>query len=223
MNYTKPIVVGIDFSPASSMVLRHAARLAREEGVPLIALHVVDTSRLSHWLSGRMDEAEETRIVEEAKAKLAALVAAEPSDVGAEQVVITGRPAEEIQTVIDDREAGLLVIAANDLSKKRLGLTASSCVRLAHSDVLILRDHQEQPFRKIVSCVDLLGNSGLVLERGIEAAKHYGAELNVVHVIYPPERDLWGEAMKQGGPSAEAAERTRAKALNALKHSLDPF
>jgi len=221
MSHTRPIVVGIDFSPASSKLLDLAARVASSWGVPLVAVHVVDSSRVSHWkaLRGGDDQLEALRA--EGERKLGTLVASHGGGAEIRQRVLAGRPAEVLQELIDGEEAGLLIIAANDLTKRRLGSIASRCVRTAHCDVLVVRDWQERDFRKVVACIDLSGATERVVSRAIDVAIDAKAALEFVHVIYPPEKDLWGEAIAPDSPEG-FAEHCRAEARAGVERALSP-
>jgi nucleotide-binding universal stress UspA family protein len=212
----KPILVGIDFSASSSSVLRHAAHAARLSGLPVHAVHVLDAGRVAHWVSGggKMSEA---ALREQALERLKGLVAAQAPDAAVTTEVRTGRPAAELCRAVEERGASLLVIAANDLTKKRLGSVASACVRSAACDVLVLRDWQEGNFRRVVVCADFSPLSARALERGVELATAHGARLETVHVLYPPDRDVWGEVMEHAADSPvpyaeECRERARREA-----------
>ena len=223
MSYSKPIIVGIDFSKASPNVLKHAAGIAKAEGAPLIVVHVVDASKMSHWLSGRKDASEIEQLCALAKDKVTKLIEEEPAAADAEIIVRSGRPSVEMQAVIDEKEAGLLVIAANDYTKKRLGLTASRCVRMAHCDVLVLRDWQEGKFCRVLAAVDMSPSSKAVLEQATEVAVSCGAFLQIVNVIFPPGRDPGGDALESTGTDESFVEKARAKAQHALENFLSPF
>lgn len=222
MSHTHPIVVGIDFSPASSGLIDLAARTASAWDVPLIVVHVVDTSRVSHWMAFRGSEDHLKAITAEGERKLDELVDAHRATAEVRTRVVSGRPAEVLKQVIDDEDAGLLVIAANDLTKQRLGSIASRCVRTAYCDVLVLRDWQERDFRKVVACIDLSAASERVISRAIDVAVHTTAKLEFVHVIYPPEKDLWGEAIAPDS-SEGFTEHCRNEARAAMERALEPY
>jgi nucleotide-binding universal stress UspA family protein len=188
-----------------------------------VAAHVIDSNRLSFWLAGRPDEQDATQLEQAARRKLEALVAQEPAAGSAEIVIASGHPPEAMQSVIDEKGAGLLVVAANDTTKKRLGTTASRCVRVAHCDVLVLRDWQDRNFSKIVACVDLSGSSQKVIGRAIATARHCQASLDIVHVIFPPERDMWGEAVESKETREDFVTHARTRAQEALDYALEPF
>ncbi|MEX1115346.1 MAG: universal stress protein, partial [Akkermansiaceae bacterium] len=211
---TKPVIAGIDFSAPSNFVLRHAVRLAGFSGVPVIAVHVLDSGRLAHWAASAGGGVAAETILKQAEEKLAALIQEEAAGTQIRNEVRSGRAADELQRAIEENAAGVLVIAANDLSKNRLGSVASRCVRTAPCDVLVLRDWQEGDFEKIVVCTDFSATAGRALERGIALAVANNASLEIVHVMYPPTMDPWGKtldyAMDSPTPYAEEA-RTRVQ------------
>jgi len=190
-----PIIAGIDFSAASPFVLRHAVDVAAHSGVPVVAVHVLDAARMARWASGGGDNSRAEMISSRAREKLESLV--EVHAPGAEVIseIRIGKAADELQNLVTEHSASLLIIAANDLTKNRLGSIASRCVRNADCDVLVVRDWQEGDFTRIGICTDFSPTSTRALERGIELATVNGASLEIVHVIYPPEFDPWGEAM----------------------------
>lgn len=224
MNSKHTIIAGIDFSPASPNVLSHAVRAAGDDG-DLLAVHVLNASRLHHWRKMRGDSAREEEMVQQAEAKLERLVGEHTAAGDVERRVLRGRPAAEIEALVDREQAQLLVIAANDLSKKRLGSVSSHLVRAAHCDVLVVRDWQDGNFHRVLVCVDLSTVSASLLERAIGIARADGAELEIVHVIFPPDRDLWGELIEEPGEEdgPDYVERARAKVRQDLERFLEPF
>jgi len=212
----KPILAGIDFSISSPSVLRHAVHAAKLSGAPVHAVHVLDSGRIAHWMSGGGKISEEA-LKDQALERMRSLVAAHAADAGVTSEVRSGRPAAELSRVVEEQGASTLVIAANDLTKKRLGSVASACVRTAPCDVLVLRDWQEGNFRRIVVCTDFSPMSVRALERGVELATANGARLDTVHVLYPPDRDVWGEVMEHQADSPvpyakECRERAQREA-----------
>lgn len=208
----KSILAGIDFTAPSPTVLRHAIHTARSMGTPVHAVHVLDSGRVARWASGGQKTSAEA-LAEQAKHRLDAFVQDHAPDFRVETEVHIGRSATELCRAVNQHNASLLVIAANDLTKKRLGSVASACVRCAASDVLVLRDWQEGNFQHLVVCTDFSAMSKRVLERGIELAVANGARLEIVHVIYPPDKDLWGLPVEpEKGPKEGYASRCRERA-----------
>jgi len=193
MNPPAPLIAGIDFSAASAAVLRQTLHAARRDVARVVVAHVLDSGSLARRAASAGGNPALERLMAQARRRLELLVAAEGGGADPGIEVRCGRPAEELQRLVEEIGASLLVIAANDLTKKRLGTVAARCVRSAPCDVLLLRDWQEGDFQKIVVCTDFSENSGRALERGAALAAARGARVDVVHVMYPPSRDIWGE------------------------------
>lgn len=222
MKTDSPIVAGIDFSAPSSAVLRHAVHAAGLGKCPVVAVHVLDASRLSHRFATG-GEPEATLLTGQALARLRSLAEAHAPGADVAFEVRTGRPAEELHRFVGERGASLLVIAANDLTKKRLGSIASRCVRSAPCDVLVLRDWQEGDFSKIMVCTDFSETSAHALERGVELARAHGATLEIVHVMYPPSLDVWGEVLEHAMDAPTSyADECREKAKRSMEDFLAP-
>jgi nucleotide-binding universal stress UspA family protein len=220
----RPIIAGIDFSAPSNFVLRHAVRMAGFSGVPVIAVHVLDSGRLAHWAASAGSGVGSEAIFRQAEQKLAALVKDESAGTQVRGEVRSGRAADELEKAIKENGAGVLVIAANDLSKDRLGSVASRCVRSAPCDVLVLRDWQEGDFSKIVVCTDFSATAGRALERGIALAVANNASLDIVHVMYPPTMDPWGETLDHAMDSPMPyAEESRTRVRQRMKTFLAPY
>jgi nucleotide-binding universal stress UspA family protein len=135
-----------------------------------------------------------------------------------------GNPPKALAQIITEHAAGLLVIGANDMTKRRLGSVAARCARSAPTDVLILRDWQGRFFHRIAACVDFSPSCAAALDRAISLAKVHGAAMEIIHVIFPPGRDPWGRVMDQpmiSGISYEDRVRERARAQ--LDEFLRPF
>lgn len=202
--YSNPITAGIDFSVSSEAVLRHAAHVAGRSGAQLIAVHVIDPGSLAYRaLGGGKGGDALTRQAESKMEELIARVGAE----GARHEIRIGRPAEEMAAAMLAHGSSLLVIAANDSTKKRLGSIASRCVRSAPGDVLVLRDWQEGNFKKILVCTDFSHTSAKAFERGIFLAEVGGAALELAHVMYPPGKDPWGEVLYHKMDAASTYEQ----------------
>ena len=220
MTQTAPIVVGIDFSDSSGFVLRQAVHAGQLSGSPVIAVHVLNRGKLLHWAKEHNTEA----LMNQAEEKLKAL--AEEEVPGAELAfeICVGRPYEELARITKAYDASRLVIAANERAKTQLGSIASRCVRTVPSDVLIVRDWLSGNFNKVVVCTDFSARSNRLIEKAIEIATVNDAALDIVHVIYPPDKDYWGKSLadpSEDGPSYEESIRADAKAK--MDHCLAGF
>jgi nucleotide-binding universal stress UspA family protein len=219
----KPIVAAIDFSNSSALVLRHALRAAEISGASLVAVHVLDESHIDFILSSRAEGAEPVGLEDQAKERFNQLSAREAPNADIVFRVVIGKPAEGIARVLEDVSASLLVIGANDLTKKRLGSVAARCVRTAACDVLVLRDWHGASFTKIVVCDDFSATASRAIASGAALAASDGASLQIVNVIYPPEMDSWGAVLEHREDSPTTyAEDCYARANAQMKKSLAP-
>ncbi|WP_193214582.1 universal stress protein [Luteolibacter marinus] len=223
MNPNAPVVAGIDFTAPSPSVLLHALHTAALTGAPVIAVHVLDSGILSHLSASAGSNPVLDQVVEQGRHRLAQLVSQVDPGAKVRLEIRNGRPAEELHRLVEEEGASLLVIAANDLTKKRLGSIASRCVRTAPCDVLVLRDWQEGNFSKVVVCTDFSPTSELALARGVTMAAANGARLEIVHVMYPPTRDVWGEVLDHEENSEVSYEtECRDRANKAMAGFLAP-
>jgi len=192
-----PIVAAVDFSEESTAVVSHAIAVAESAKLPLTLVHVIDSGVLRHRAVTAGRSPEEGVLIAKAHARLAAMVAELRADLGVDIEVTCGRPLDEIHALLEKSAASLLVMGANDLTKKRLGSVASGCLRTVRCDVLVLRDWQGGTFSRILVCIDLSPASGRALGRAVSWAARHGAKLDIAYVMYPPSRDIWGHLLEQ--------------------------
>lgn len=225
MKQNTAIIVGIDFSVSSGAVLRKAVHSSNLRGTSVLAVYVLNSSHLQHW-AGHTDEAySQELLIEQSKVRLRDFIEQQAIGKEVEQEVCIGRPADELGRIVREREASMLVIAANDMSKGYLGATASNCLRVVPTDVLVVRNWQSGNFKKILVCTDCSLGSKRVVEQSIEMAANHGATLEVLHVIYPPERDLWGASRLENvdDGSSSLSDQIRRRAQNSIDNTLAPF
>lgn len=213
MMLSKPVVAAVDLSSCSDAVLLQAAETAAVENVPLIAVHVVNPAKLPHLPGGHPAP----KLVDDAclyaADQLSEIVSRLALGISVQEMVLVGRPHDELQKLVKREQAGLLVVSANKPTRKNLGSIASRCVRTVDCDVLLVREKTERGFKRIVACLDLSSASDHVLARGIEAARD-GAHLDITHVSFPTDDDRWREAL--GGEDRQASTAHRAFTENAL-------
>lgn len=180
----------------------------------LILVHVIDESRMRDWAESMDRQAPAETRIEDVTRRLEDLAASVCSEVKCGALVLIGRPYQMLEGVVKSKGAGMVVLGAHDVSRRRLGAVAARCARSIPADVLLLRDWQGRFFHKIVAAVDFSPSSAGVLERAIKLAEVHGASLEIIHVLFPPDRDPWGQVMEQradSGTSYEAMVRNRAR------------
>lgn len=142
---TRRIVVGVDFSEASRKALDEAAELARELGVPLLAIHALEPPAPLYstvelplldpaWVSAVEQEADR-----QLKAWLQPYAAMLSAYAGAEGRVQWGRPGE---LLVNASDPGTLLVVGqageSALRRVLIGSTAAAVARHAPCDVLVV-------------------------------------------------------------------------------------
>jgi nucleotide-binding universal stress UspA family protein len=224
MKASGPIVAAVDFSGGSLAVVSHAIALAVALKQSLVLIHVIDSKVLRHHSAAVGRDLETSGLISQAQTRLAAMVTGAADGTHITSEVKCGRPLDEIHELVENSHASLLVMGANDLTRKHLGSVASNCLRTVPCDVLILRDWQAVTFRKILVCTDLTPLSRRALEQGAAFALLHRAKLDVAYVMYPPTLDIWGELQESESESElEDGETYEQRCRKAVAGELDAF
>lgn len=144
------IVVGLDLSEYSEIVLEHALDQAARHGAPdLHFLHVVDNDD-----------------VELAKKRLAELVLPSLEDVKCAEWrarfhIRPGHPADEIANLAGELDAHLIVLGrfGTHYPRKRLGSVAARVIDLAPCPTLVVGMPGDVPSKQCPACADVRASS----------------------------------------------------------------
>ncbi|MFT4549843.1 MAG: universal stress protein E [Verrucomicrobiales bacterium] len=184
MKNLKNIVVGIDYETPSDNALREAARIAGWDQATLTPVHVLDEEVLRDLQRGI--EIDLATIIQFGEARLEDRVR---KVLGENPPVIPrfliGHPFQEIARLNAALPGDLVVLGSHGASgddTRRLGFLADRCVRKLKQNVLIVRAHQSQPFRKITVCIDFSPNSKKAAVQAIHIAQQDNADLEFLHV-----------------------------------------
>ena len=82
--------------------------------------------------------------------------------------------------------------------------------------MLVLRDWQGGSFEKIVVCTDFSKASDRAIDRAASLAKRHDSTLEIINVMYPPNRDSWGEVLDHAADSP-ISYKEKCKALVSRK------
>lgn len=132
------IVVPIDLTPATAQQLSVGRTIAHRVGVPVLLVHVIEPLRP---LSSQHDlHAVENERRYRAETELERLTAAPAEGTPPEALIVYGEPAEEIEKVANDRDAGLIIMGlhSSPLLGPRMGSVTYRVLCLAHRPVLAL-------------------------------------------------------------------------------------
>jgi nucleotide-binding universal stress UspA family protein len=138
----RKILLPIDFSDNSRRAFDFGAELARDSGAELSLLTVVDDTfpYPELWAWDRPDEEYYRTMRERSLGQMEELLQSAPG-IGAQRLVVRGRPREEIAAVAAEVEADLIVMARHGSGGIRaaiMGSTTESVLRTAPCPVLVL-------------------------------------------------------------------------------------
>lgn len=188
------VVAGTDFSESSKSSLCQAARVASWAGGGLHIVHVLDTivvveleGTLSAFQKGLRDS-----LVKDATQHWHAFAKGLSGIEGRACEVVIDNRSRGLVNAAKRAKADLIVIGAFGSRPADVGMgsVATACVRHASCDVLVVRDTQAGPFRRIVCAVDFSPTSQAALQQAALVAARDNAELHVVHAFEAPWHEI---------------------------------
>lgn len=190
-----PVVVGVDGSEAARDAAIWAAREALSRGCSLLLLHVVRwplyaEAYLAHpaavlGVEPLRESGEE--IVEDVRRRCLS----HHPEVVIDELVEVGDPAEVILRVSAD--AAVVVIGSTgsgSLSRLFLGSTAADVLRQCEKPVVVVRETDDAPERRVIAGVDSSLNALPALGFAFDFAARHGAKLVAVHTWSDVPLDL---------------------------------
>lgn len=184
------ILVGVDFSRASTAAVRQAVRIAQATGAQVVALHVVPPPVYAVAPEGvyAFTMPALTVALDHAKFRWKALTESEAIPANVHCDVVVGLARAELLDRARRSKPDLLLLGAhsNRDAERKIGVTAAACVERAPGNVLVVAEQQKGPFRVILVCVDFSPTSQLAIEEGLRLASKDGAFLILLHVYSEP-------------------------------------
>jgi nucleotide-binding universal stress UspA family protein len=167
------ILVGIDFSPASREAVRAAARVAAFDRGHVTVLHVMDPL-LADEMKENLTYSDAELSGDMAKRVRAFL---SQSGIATEQMEVqveVGHPFVQLMRGCNRLRADLLILGARGTKHgpTQIGVMAAKCLRKAPADVLLVRENESGPFKRVLVCVDFSETSALA----VQAARKIAAE-----------------------------------------------
>ena len=229
------ILCPVDFSDATPFALTPAVSLATEFGGDLILLHVLDHPypHVGPVVTDFDLESYYRTIEAKAIKQLDALLDPEVREYATVRTVVRrGSAFREIVRLAQEEMPDLVVMpthARTGLNHMIWGSVAEKVVRLAPCPVMTVSPRQRHPrvfgARRVLFDTDFSEGSDAALETAVSFARHYGAELILVHVVTTKDLDpanpewrfppLPSEHLHQlEARAAERLERMRASVGN---------
>ncbi|UCC73469.1 MAG: universal stress protein [Gemmatimonadota bacterium] len=185
----KKVLAATDGSEHGLSAVVTGAAWASRAGVSFEVVTVVEVLLLPpEYAPPGIEPAEyELAFVREAREKVIAQ-AREAGVADAPLHVRAGLAPQLVNRIADETEADLLVIGAQQQparAKSLVGSTGRRMLYLAQRPVLVASEPRRDPFRRVLTAVDLSVQSGPVLKAAWALASADGAELRALYVLEP--------------------------------------
>lgn len=200
----KKIFCTTDISDFSNHAISWGIALAQEFGAKLYVCHIVDFPTSITYGDGPiffMDQ--QNQAMENANVQLEQLIG--NARIEWEPLVSTGHAADEISRLAGEKDADLAISATHGrsgLKRLILGSVTERLMRTLPCPLLIVRgpEHdlrvlsdQGLSFKRILVGCDFSEDSMLAFQHGLSLAQEFQSELDLVHVMEPPEYMDWFE------------------------------
>lgn len=201
----KRILCPIDFSEATEFALTPATSLATEFNAELVLAHVLDYPypHVGPVVQGFDIENYYGAMEEKALAQMESLVDEDARRFASVRAVVRrGSVFREIVSIAEEEEPDLLVLpthARTGLDHMLWGSVAEKVVRMAPCPVMTVSPRLERPAafggKRVLFAADFSKHSESALASAVSFARHYGAELLMVHAVtvwdYDPANPDW--------------------------------
>lgn len=201
----KRILCPVDFSEATPFALTPAVSLATEFGAELVLVHVLDYPypHVGPVVQGFDIEDYYSAMEDKAAEQLDGLIDEDVREFAPVRTVVRrGSAFREIVRLAEEESPDLIVLPTNartGLDHVLWGSVAEKVVRLAPCPVMTVSPRQEQPRpfggERVLYATDFSKGSEHALETAVSFARHYEAELLMVHVVtvwdYDPANPEW--------------------------------
>ena len=189
MNW-KPVVVGVDASPEAAAAAALGFEIARAAKTRCVLVHA---ARDAWSMFAALEVPERVNdfniaLMEQARRQVAdALRGHVPADLVVDLVVRVGATADVLNAVVDERDAGLVILGGKHhsaLGRWFGGSTSLAAARTARVPLLVTAG-EPHGLRRVLAAVDLSGAARPTLEAAQHYAALFAAKLRVVSVIEP--------------------------------------
>ncbi|MFM1823518.1 MAG: hypothetical protein RI967_1784 [Planctomycetota bacterium] len=220
MHGTGPIVVGVDFTARSRAALGAALRIGAELDRRVHAVHFIDPLVVAD-LREALPSADGdlgSSIERDAREAWLGFAGADLDVTGVGFTARVDEPIGGIVTAANELGASLVVLGADEPESSFLGFgtKATTCVRKAPCDVLLVRESHRGPFRRILVGTDFSPTAAKALRVAVAVAARDGADLRVLHAFHGPWNTLHYRA-----PTPEADPAFQRQYREALERRLD--
>lgn len=191
----KRLVVPVDFSERCVATAAQAAAITKRFDSELIFVHVVPRSEFepTAFKEGAYTKAfllTEAELTEIAVWNMKTFVRRVDAEAEVEPIILLGDPVVEIENLIKERPTDLVLIPTHGYGPFRRFILGSVTSKLLHdlecpvftgTHIPELMPIDPHPYRRIACAVDLGDESEKVLRWGMNLARSFDAEIEVIH------------------------------------------
>lgn len=185
-----PVVIGVDGSPESAAAAVAGWRLAQMAQVPCHLVHATVDVRAAMDVAGTgvsVDNLQAAMLERARNEIVAALEDSVPSQVLDSLTVRVGRPTAVLTDLIEETNAGMVVLGGKHHSKLGRwlgGSTVQHAVRRLSVPLLVTAGDL-QPRPRVLVAVDLSYAALPTLDQAVDLARLLGSPLRALHVLEP--------------------------------------
>jgi nucleotide-binding universal stress UspA family protein len=215
------ILTATDLSSTASQAIDRGFLIAKSSGARYTVMHAIGMDALAplRQFLGENVEAVSQKIVDEARERLAELVAESPTQdsVTADLQVERGLAATAVPAFSESAGVDLVLVGAHGsgfLQRMVLGSTASRLLRKSRCPVLVVKQEAHRAYRRALVTVDFSPGSDATLRIAREVAP--GADIVLLHVFEVP----FEGKMQYAGVDDEVINQYRIEARVRATHQL---
>lgn len=221
MPLIRHIFTATDLSDNALPAVDRGFELAAATGARLTLMHAAGVDALAMLrglLGGQTDDISRQVLTQRREAlEAAARDRAQHQDVDVTLLVEPGRPASVVPARVAESGADLAVVGTRgegSLRRLIVGSTASRLLRQSRCPVLLVKNPDYRPYRRVLVPVDFSPGSALAIRLARELAP--GADLVLLHVFTTPFEGV----LRNAGISPETVDQYRSEARERAQQQL---
>lgn len=199
-NTVNKIVVPVDFGEQSQIAIEQAAHLAKMISAELTLVYVMESGGfLSRFVSKGQDE----EMRKEIDSKLDELIDKVQKDHGVkcDRVIAHGSVYDKVAEVADMLSAKFIVMGTNGSTGTRKRFIGSNALRIVRESkvpvITIKGKHHRDGCKNIVVPLDLTKETREKVNKAMEFAKMYGADIRIVSVLFTTDEFIVNRLTRQ--------------------------
>ena len=199
-NTVNKIVVPVDFGEQAQIAIEQAAHLAKMISAEITLVYVMESGGfLSRFVSKGQDE----EMRKEIDSKLDELIDQVQKDHGVkcDRVIAHGSVYDKVAEVADMLSAKFIVMGTNGSTGARKRFIGSNTLRIVRESkvpvIMIKGKHHRDGCKNIVVPLDLTKETREKVNKAMEFAKMYGADIRIVSVLFTTDEFIVNRLTRQ--------------------------